>query len=64
MFKCENCKRKRITVKCLTCSHMYCSGCIQIEEHHCEKIEDKIKKEIDTIIKKNQKLTAPKTSDK
>ncbi len=62
MFKCENCKRKRITVNCLTCSKKFCSGCIQIEEHHCEKITEKIQKELDTISKKNQKLLVPKTS--
>ena len=64
MERCENCKRKRIVVNCLTCKHMYCSGCIQIEEHNCEKIDEKIKKELEAISKKNQKLIASKTCNK
>lgn len=64
MERCENCKRKRITVQCLSCKKMYCSGCIQIEEHMCEKINEKIQKELDLISKRNQKIVSLKFSDK
>lgn len=62
--KCTHCKRKRITIQCLTCKHMFCSGCIQIEEHNCEKIDEKIKNQLDVLSKKNQKLITVKLGNK
>lgn len=60
MEKCENCKRKRITVNCMTCNSMFCTSCIQNEIHSCEKIDEKIKKNILHLELKNQKITTKK----
>lgn len=59
-FVCEHCKRKRITIQCLTCKGMYCSGCIQLEEHECKKIQEKIALEKSVIEKRNVKIEPSK----
>ena len=52
MTNCQKCLRKRITVECLSCKHMYCPGCIQIEEHKCECTHLKIQNELKILEKK------------
>ena len=60
MMKCQNCLRKRLTMECLSCKNMYCSGCIQIEEHKCECRDLKIQKEIQSLEKKLPKQNPKK----
>lgn len=59
-MKCENCLKKRITIKCLTCECMYCTGCIQLEEHGCKNLHKKIETELKIIEKRNVKVEASK----
>ena len=37
-FKCDHCKRKKMTMKCKYCDNDYCPSCIQLETHKCEHV--------------------------
>lgn len=52
--------RKRITVECLSCKKIFCTGCIQIEEHKCECVQIKIQNEIKNLEKKLPNVTLKK----
>ena len=51
-MKCQNCLKKRITIECLSCKKLFCTACIQIEEHKCECIKLKIENELKNLEKK------------
>ena len=59
-MKCENCFKKRITVKCMSCECMFCTACIQLEEHSCKCLHKKIENELLTIEKRNIKVESKK----
>ncbi len=59
MPRCDKCRRLRVTVQCMSCSGNFCTGCIQIEEHACSSMDEKIKKELETLEKKCVKLKPP-----
>lgn len=44
----------------MSCTGMFCTGCIQLEEHMCESIHEKIKKELHVLEMKNTKVETPK----
>lgn len=60
MEKCNCCNRKKITIKCISCSANFCSGCIQLEIHKCPEIDMKIKKELEIISTRNKKIVSSK----
>ena len=60
MERCTNCRHKRIVIQCMSCKKMYCTSCIQIELHACEQKNEKIKKQLEEISLKNQKITSKK----
>lgn len=37
-FKCDHCRRKKMTIKCNYCDNDYCASCIQLETHKCEHV--------------------------
>jgi hypothetical protein len=44
----------------MSCEYMYCTGCIQLEEHKCKLIHKKIENERLTIEKRNIKIESKK----
>lgn len=60
-MKCEWCSRKKgFVLKCSSCESLFCSGCIQLEEHRCKNIHKKIEKELLVIELKNVKVESKK----
>jgi predicted nucleic acid binding AN1-type Zn finger protein len=57
---CFHCKKKKLTLKCKACENMFCTSCLQLETHHCDKLQ-MYKMELHENLK--LKLLKEKTSD-
>jgi hypothetical protein len=61
-MRCDHCKKKgMICIPCADCDRKsLCTGCIQLENHECTGILNKIQSQLDNIKKLNPKIVSEK----
>jgi len=49
---CNKCRKKGVYIQCMACKGSFCTGCIQLEVHSCDMMQEKIKNDLQNLEKR------------
>jgi hypothetical protein len=59
-MKCHTCQKKGFHLTCRECHEQFCTGCIQLEVHHCPNIKKRLEIEKELLGKKLVQIKSEK----